>query len=102
MEPGIVLSIPRGQQPSREAHFLILELPRTQGNHRIQPDQPECSKNSRQAVYRKWTTSLLCSTSIKGYSEEDFLEGVRELVHCPHPPSLINQNRNKLIHMARY
>ncbi len=43
--------------------------------------QPERSKHSRRAVYRKWTASLLYSASIKGNSAENFLEGVMKLTH---------------------
>lgn len=38
--------------------------------------QPESGERSQQDVYRKWTTSLLYSASIKGNSVEYFLEGV--------------------------
>lgn len=38
--------------------------------------QPESGERGRQDVYRKWTTSLLYSASIKGNSVEYFLEGV--------------------------
>lgn len=52
-----------------------------------QTGQPECSKHSRWAVYRKLTASLLYSASIKGNSAEDFLEGVMKPTHTLTAPT---------------
>lgn len=70
-------------------YFLSPEAGSCHGKPKGSQDQADQSANghhSRLAVYRKRTTSLLCSTSIKGHSVDNFLEGVMELTHTYRAP----------------
>lgn len=58
-----------------------------------QVDQPELSRHSLQAVYRKCIVSLLYSVSIKGNSTEDFLQGVMQPTHIHKLLSSIHSNK---------
>lgn len=61
-----------------------------------QVGQPELSRHSLQAVYRKCTASLLYSASIKGNSTEDFLEGVMKPTHIHTLLSSIHSHKLKI------